>query len=223
MPGMEQRMQARSWILAGVQRPVTSNAAAAVVRPDGHHAGGRRPAGSGVGRVACGTRWSSRTWSTRPYCRRVTRCRVPDSYQKRGTPPGLSRAVSGLLYGLTFNPVLIIVFGLDPRIPGRAGTRSVKPVIAACRPVHPGAEPDAFAYPARTKATAARARTVRCSPGSDLCEVELPNTLRCTGHAHATTPRYRPHAGNGPLRPSVAPGEDYAALQTSQTPAACRC
>jgi hypothetical protein len=112
---------------------------------------------------------------------------------------------------------------LDLRIPGRAGTRSVKPVIAACRPVHLGAEPDAFAYPARTKATAARARTVRCSPGSDLCEVELPNTLRCTGHAHATTPRYRPHAGNGPLRPSVAPGEDYAALQTSQTPAACRC
>jgi hypothetical protein len=111
MPGMEQRMRARSWILAGVQRPVTSNAAAAVVRPDGHHAGGRRPAGSGVGRVACGTRWSSRTWSTRPYRGRVTRCRVPDSYQKRGTPPGLSRAVSGLLYGLTFNPVLIIVFG----------------------------------------------------------------------------------------------------------------
>jgi hypothetical protein len=86
-----------------------------------------------------------------------------------------------------------------------------------------GAEPDACACPGRTKATAARARTVRCSPGSDLCEVELPNTLRCTGHAHATTPRYRPHAGNGPLRPSAAPGEDYAAPQTSQTPAACRC
>lgn len=60
-------------------------------------------------------------------------------------------------------------------------------------------------------------------PGSGLCEVELPNTLRRKGHVHATAPQYRPHAGNGPLRPSVAPGEDYAAPQTSQTPAACRC
>ncbi len=59
--------------------------------------------------------------------------------------------------------------------------------------------------------------------GLDLCEVELPNTLRCTGHVHAVMPRYCPHAGIGLLRPSVAPREDYAAPQTSQTPTACRC
>ncbi|MER5755336.1 nitric oxide synthase oxygenase [Streptomyces sp. NPDC002088] len=61
------------------------------------------------------------------------------------------------------------------------------------------------------------------SCGTKRFKFGLPSTVRCTGHAHATMPRYRPHAGNEPLRPSVAPSEDYAAVQTSQTPAACRC